>query len=310
MRLAVVVPATDSPPTLNRCLGAIRAAREPPDELVVVDEPAGAGPALARNVGVARSTAEIVAFVDSDVLVAPDVFVRIRRRFAEDPTLGAVFGAYDDELGASGLVARFRNLLHHHVHARAPGPATTFWAGIGAIRRESVVNAGGFDAARYARPSIEDVELGMRLAAAGERILLDPQITGTHLKAWTLTQMLRTDFAARGVPWVELLLERRHLPTDLNLGWRERASAVLSLSTPVVVARGKLRGTAGCLIAFVALNRPFYGLLSRRLGVARAALCVPLHMAHHLAGAAALLVGPVSYAIRRRRQTPGERPIP
>jgi transposase len=33
-------------------------------------------------------------------------------------------------------VSRFRNLLHHHTHTTHPGPACTFWAGCGAVRRE------------------------------------------------------------------------------------------------------------------------------------------------------------------------------
>ncbi len=36
MRLTLVGPATDDPPTLHRCLEAVRAASDPPDEVVVV----------------------------------------------------------------------------------------------------------------------------------------------------------------------------------------------------------------------------------------------------------------------------------
>ena len=35
--IAAVVPATDRPPTLERCLAAIRDADRAPDEIVVVD---------------------------------------------------------------------------------------------------------------------------------------------------------------------------------------------------------------------------------------------------------------------------------
>ena len=215
--LTAVVPATDAPATLARCLVAIRAAAEAPEELIVVSEPAGVGPAAARNDGAARAQGDVLVFVDSDVVVAPDAFSLIRRRLG-DPELTAVFGAYDDRPEAPGLVSRFRNLLHHHVHARAAGPAETFWAGLGAVRRDAFLAAGGFDAARYPRPSIEDVELGLRLHAAGGRITLDPAIRGTHLKRWTVASMVGTDLRRRGAPWVELLLEHRSAPTHLNLG--------------------------------------------------------------------------------------------
>ncbi len=134
----------------------------------------------------------------------------MREAFAADASLVALFGAYDDAIGI-GTVADFRNLLHRLVHLRSAGSAETFWAGLGAVRRRDFDAAGGFDESRYPRASIEDVELGLRLAARGP-MLLDPAVTGTHLKRWTLTSMVRTDFGRRGVPWTRLVLERRRAP--------------------------------------------------------------------------------------------------
>jgi GT2 family glycosyltransferase len=181
--LAAVVPATDAPPTLERCVRALQAGARSPDELIVQRGPAGAGPAAARNAGVARSRGELLVFVDSDIEIHADALARIERRFAEDPGLTAVFGAYDDDPAAAGFTSRFRNLLHHHVHASAAGPAETFWSGLGAVRREAFEAVGGFDESRFPLASIEDVELGLRLRRQGERIVLDPEIRGRHLKA-------------------------------------------------------------------------------------------------------------------------------
>ena len=298
--LAAIVPATDDRPTLGSCVDAITSSEQAPEEVIVVREPRDLSVAAARNRGVARSTADIVVFVDSDVIVAPDAFARLRKHFEFDPELTAVFGSYDDELATTGLAARFRNLLHHHVHTRSAGPAETFWAGLGAVRRDAFEQAGGFDEARYPRPSIEDVELGIRLVDAGARIRLDPEIRGTHLKEWTPWQMVKTDFAARGVPWVHLLLERREVPATLNLGWRERVSAVSAVLAAILAVRGRFVGAAACAGALVALNRPFYRVLRRRLGGRDAFLCIPLHVAHHVAGAAAVPAGLLTYLARRR----------
>ena len=70
--LAVVVPAADRPASLERCLSALGAGSCVPDELVVQQGPAGAGPAAARNLGAAATRAEVLVFVDSDVEVRPD----------------------------------------------------------------------------------------------------------------------------------------------------------------------------------------------------------------------------------------------
>jgi GT2 family glycosyltransferase len=300
VRLAAVVPATDQPPTLERCLAAIRTADEPPAEVIVVEDAAQPGPAAARNAGVARTDADVVVFVDADVEVHRDAFARIRRVLEEDPGLGAVFGSYDDTPAAPGLVSGFRNLLHHHVHQAGAGPASTFWAGLGAIRRDVFEAHHGFDADRYPDASIEDIELGCRLAAAGVRIELDPALLGTHLKQWTLGSMIETDYFRRGAPWVALLLGTEASRSALNLGWRHRASAAATGFGVVALARGHGRAALAALGVLVVLNRDFYALLLRRQGPVGTAVGLGLHVLHHATGIAAVPAGVLLYVRERR----------
>ena len=300
-RLTAIVPATNDPPTLERCVAAIRAAEEPPEELIVVDSADGAGPAAARNEGAARADGDILVFVDADIVAHPDAFLLIRGAFEADPGLTALFGSYDDEPEAPGVVSGFRNLLHHHVHQSGAGPASTFWAGLGAVRRDAFVAAGGFDADRYLVPSVEDIELGLRLAGRGARIRLDPSIQGMHLKAWSLSEMVHTDFARRGVPWAELLLERGTLPAALNLGWRHRLSAFAAVSGVAALILGRSRVVAGSAVALVGLNASFYALLLRRRGRVAAAAGVGLHAVHHLTGTAAFATAVAARGVSRLR---------
>lgn len=300
-RLTVIVPATNSPATLARCLDAIAASTRPPAETVIVREPAFAGPAEARNAGAAQATGDVLVFVDADVLVHPDAFERLHAHFARDDAPDAVFGSYDDRVATTRLAAAFRNLLHHHVHTRSPGPADTFWAGLGAVRANVFATAGGFDALRFDRPSIEDVELGMRLSDAGASIELDPNVRATHLKNWTVMQMLRTDLFERGVPWIMLLAERRRAPSSLNLGLRERLSVLASGAAVVSLLRRRPRRVAVAAAALVALNLPLYRVLLRTLGAWRAVACVPLHAGHHLAAALAVPLGLIRHVCNRVR---------
>jgi glycosyltransferase involved in cell wall biosynthesis len=293
VRLSAIVPATDAPPTLARCLAAIAAADDPPEEVIVLDEAGGPGPAAARNEGARRATGDVLVFVDADVEPHRDAFTRVRAAFAADPGLDALFGAYDDDPADPGLVSRFRNLLHHHVHLEGAGPAETFWAGLGAIRRSAFP---GFDAERYRAASVEDVELGLRLSAGGARIVLDPHVQGRHLKGWTLATMIHTDFARRGLPWAELVLEHRRGSTTLNLGARHRLSALAALG--LLDRRLRLASAAVLLV----LNRRFYALLLRREGPARAAAGVGLHAVHHLTGVAAAATA-LGRSVRGRRAT-------
>ncbi len=291
MRLTAIVPATDAPSELRRCLAAIRGAENPPEELIAVETAARPGPAAARNEGAARAGGDVVVFVDADVLPRADAFTRIRDAFAVDPDLVAVFGSYDDSPEAAGAISGFRNLLHHFVHQSAAGPATTFWAGLGAMRLDTFREAGGFDSERYTEPSIEDIELGTRLAASGARMQLDPAIQGTHLKRWTLPKMIQTDFRRRGVPWVALLASNGVAPVGLNLGWRHRLSALACIALVGSLAARRPRATVAAVGVLVALNARFYGLLLRRRGPTQAAAGVGLHVLHHLTAVCAVPAG-------------------
>ena len=307
-RVAVVIPATDAAPSLGRCLTSLAAAADGPDEVVIVDEPS-MSVVEARNDGARRASAEILVFIDSDVLVHSDAFTRIRAAFAADRDLAGVIGSYDDSPTADGAISGFRNLLHHHVCVTGSGPVSTFWTGLGAIRRDAFESASGFDddlrwprRCRDQRDFMADVSLGIRLAEAGHRIVLDPRIQGTHAKRWTLSQMVYTDFLLRGVPWVRLLLRRRYAPVYLNLGWRHRISALLSLLSIGALFRRHTSRFAAMLTTLVVLNRPFYMLLLRRRGPAQAVAGIFVHMIHHLASFASLFAG---IAIHLSERSPG-----
>lgn len=288
--LSVVVPATDAPPTLQRCLDALAASHDQPDEVVVVAD-RGLSASAARNRGAAQATGDVVVFVDADVEVHLEALGRIRRTLDAEPRLRAVFGSYDDSPAHRSVVSAFRNLLHHHVHHRSAGPAETFWTGLGAVRRDVFLAVGGFDEARYPHPSIEDIELGDRLRAAGHAVALDPAIQGTHLKVWTLRSMVATDFTRRAVPWVSLQVRERRLSGTLNCGWRHRLSAAATVLAVVAAALALVPLVAAGVAALVGLNAGFYALLLRRLGPAQAAAGVALHGLHHLVAVAAVPVG-------------------
>jgi GT2 family glycosyltransferase len=288
--LSVVIPATDSPETLASVVAAIRASDGPPEELIVVERPPHIGPAAARNLGSSRATGDVLVFVDADVEVHGDAFQRIRDAYESDPELVAIFGSYDDDPRATGVVSTFRNLLHHHVHHEGAGPVTTFWAGLGAVRREAFAAVGGFDEKRYPQPSVEDIELGMRLHAGGARILLEPSIQGKHLKRWTLLKMTETDLLRRGVPWLRLIIERRSLSSSLNLGPRHLVASGATVLFVLSLQRRDAKAAAALMMLLLVLDRHFYVLLARRGGPRVAAAGPLLHLAHRLTSAAAIPV--------------------
>jgi glycosyltransferase involved in cell wall biosynthesis len=294
----VIIPATDRPKTLERALRAIKAADDPPEQVIVIDRPVHLVSSAARNLGARRAAGEILVFVDADVEVHRDAFARIRAAFDVDPQLTAVFGSYDDEPGGGSVVSDFRNLLHHHVHHEGAGAVGTFWTGLGAIRRDAFLGHGGFD---EQVAWIRDIELGMRLSQDGNVIVLDPSIQGKHLKQWTLASMVETDLLRRGVPWLRLIFEGQGASDTLNLKWRHRVASGASVLLVAGLARRNLRLTSVALASLLAVDRDFYTLLLRRGGFRMLAAGVPLHVLHRLTAVAAVPVALTGHFLDRQR---------
>ena len=111
------------------------------------------------------------------------------------------------------------------------------------IRREVFLDFGGFDPRLYPRPAIEDIELGYRLTRAGHRIVLARDVLATHMKRWTLAEMVRTDIFRRGVPWMLLIKRTGTVETDLNVKADQKACVALTGLTLLAAACSR-RGPA------------------------------------------------------------------
>jgi hypothetical protein len=247
-----------------------------------------AGPAAARNHGAASATGDILFFCDSDVLVPLDFFGHLSAALARHPQAAGIIGSYDERPEYPGAVSQYRNLLHHFAHQQNPGPSATFWTGCGALRRSVFSACGGFDTVRYPRPSIEDVELGLRLTNAGHLLVLEPSLQVTHLKHWRPLALLRTDLLDRAVPWSRLLLtgEARAAGLQSAAGMQAAvgASGVLLLCLGAA-AFAPLAATAVAACAaslFLFLNRKFYRFLSKLRGPRFLLAAIPWHFLHHL----------------------------
>jgi len=306
--VAIVIPAYNAAHLLPQVLDAARAAAG--DGRILVVDPGStdataavaerhgaevirlaerAGPARARNVGVAHVDEDVVLFVDSDCVPHPDVVERVREAFAADPQLVSLTGSYDDDPPEPGFFSQYMNLRHHLTHQQANREQATFWAGCGAVRREAFLAVGGFDPERYPRPQVEDIELGYRLREKGAT-RLDPDLQVKHLKRWTMQNVVYTDIVERGVPWTELMLEQGEVANDLNLRPAQRVAAALApllLCSVAWLPAALLLGLPGQALAAAALiavgaflQRGLVRAFARLRGVRFAAAAFLFHQIH------------------------------
>ncbi|MCF6158967.1 MAG: glycosyltransferase family 2 protein [wastewater metagenome] len=238
--VSVIIPSYNCSQFLPQCLNAIKSSDYSPYEIIVVDDAStddspkiacGAGvnvihmdkqsgPGAARNAGAQHANGEIYFFVDSDVVINKNSIRCMVSKFTEHPEVGAMFGSYDKQPSAPNFLSQYKNLFHHFIHQTSYNEANIFWAGCGAVRKEVFREVGGFNTVQYTKPSIEDVELGLRISRIskqGYRILLIKELQVKHLKRWGVYSLLYTDIFCRAIPWTNLILTSQKMPKGLNL---------------------------------------------------------------------------------------------
>ncbi len=334
LKISVIVPMYNAERLIDRCLAPLVAMRErgEVDEIIVVDDGATdrsadhvrrhasvrlvamdrqGGPGAARNRGAEIATGTHLWFVDSDVVVADDAG-RVLRATLQRTGAHAVIGSYDDRPAAPNFLSQYKNLVHHYYHHRGKQQASTFWGGCGAVERALFLKLGGFDAKRYRYPSIEDIELGYRLGDSGARIVLEPGFQGTHLKEWRFVNLVHTELFRRALPWSRLMLARKDVTDDLNLGMRERVRAVLTLATVAGVFAWGLGWLNGWLLlalvaVLLAANAGFLEFFVRMRGPFFAARAFLFHQLYYIYSSAAFALATIEhyYLALIRRRTAG-----
>jgi glycosyltransferase involved in cell wall biosynthesis len=321
---SVIIPVHNGGPYFRTCLSKLAEAVPEATEIIVVADgdtdgswrlaneygakviriPESGGPARARNLGARAAQGDILFFVDADVAVCPEAIGYVINIFQEHPYLAALIGSYDDAPGSPNFLSQYRNLLHHYVHQTGSEEAFTFWGACGGIRREIFLAIGGFNE-HYRRPSIEDIELGYRLKAAGYRIRLCKMLQVKHLKNWDAVSLLRADFFYRALPWTELILRNGKLTNDLNLQVSSRVSAMLAygiLGCLVMAWQwlGFLAIAVVCALFLFVLNSGLYRFLARKQGFWFALRSIPWHWLYYLYSGLAFAIGTIRHLSQKR----------
>jgi mycofactocin system glycosyltransferase len=258
--VTVVVPVRDRAAGLDRLLAALGgqvgvivvddASRDPGSVARVVAShqarllalARNVGPAGARNAGLALVTTPFVAFVDSDVVVAPEAIALLLRHFAH-PGVALVAPRVRGLPPAGGRV----NWLSRYEDARAaldlgarpglvrPRCAISWVPSACLLGRRDALGAGFSDGMRVA----EDVDLVWRLAEAGWLVRYEPAASAGHDHRTSLRPWLaRRAFYGTGAHD----LARRHAgavaPAVLNLPTAAASVALVAgrLWSPPVVA--------------------------------------------------------------------------
>lgn len=317
--LSLIIPVHNGASTLRVCLERAFASSYSDFEVIVVDDCSSdnsaqiasafpckiislkknVGAGVARNIGIKRSTGQVLYFLDADTMVMPDTLARAAQTFQNHPEYAALFGSFEKESIPDNFVSTYKNLRHHYTHQTAGEEAASFCGGFGAVRREAFFKVGGFDPRwRY----MEDMDLGYRLHRAGYRIFLDKDVRSIHMKGYTLIGLIRSDMLDRAVPWTRLMLDKGIFQNDLNTKTNNVASVPLSFALLASLAWPRMWPAAVILaLALVFLNRDFLGFLNRERGFWFAAKSAAMCWLGYLYSGVGAAMGACGYAVDRLR---------
>src|SRR5690606_26413326 len=243
--VSVVIPNYNYAATLGPCIRAVQAQTYPNLEIVVADDcstdnsveiarslgarvvrtPGNSGQAVARNLGAAKARGEILFFVDSDLVLAPDAVANAVELLQADPRTGAVCGLNDpDPLIRDGRLKEYRALQYHYWSLTPDGIVPVLFSAMFAVRADVFAELGPFDPRlRWS----EEFEYGHRISRR-YHIRLSERVRGRHDPDATLGGLLRKLFH-RGRVRVPLYAQTRRFARGFETGPRALGSVAALL---------------------------------------------------------------------------------
>ncbi|MBC7808076.1 MAG: glycosyltransferase [Akkermansiaceae bacterium] len=173
MKISVVIGTRNRGPLIEATLKSILEGKRPPDELIVADQSDAdttraavelftekytavryiktdtRGVCIARNIGMAAASGEVIAITDDDVVVCDDWLERIEQEFLSYPDLAMYFGTV---IPPSTYDYKTEFIPHTILPTKRPvkwyeGCALMGMGANMALRRSTVESIGGFDPA-------------------------------------------------------------------------------------------------------------------------------------------------------------------
>jgi GT2 family glycosyltransferase len=234
--------------------------------------------------------------------VAGGALERIAGDFA-DASVAAVVGLFSPGIPYADFASNYKNLWMRFTYERMPRRNIgLFYTSVAAIRRELFSPLGGFDENYRGASVAEDTEFGQRVWGAGHNIILDPKISVTHEKHYTLAQVLATDFLrARALTLMRLRKRGKPFFTSVPLFYQLAVPTIfLALGALIAYAAiGNWWLELVCLFllfTFYFLFAPWLTYLVRMRGIAFAAIAVLVQPVDALSVGGGMMVALIDFA--------------
>lgn len=263
-QISIVIPAFNASATIGRLLDSIHASTIRPAEIIVVDDGStdntaemsrqrgawvirqeNAGPATARNVGVANVRHERILFLDADVVLEPGT---IGVALAEMERTGAdvVNGIYSETPENRGFFPLFKCLMDRHLFSSGDLAHYPVFESRCALAKMRVFEeTGGYNERLTFRTPVENEEFGFRVSRRFRMVLSTDVRVGHHFPGF---RRLVDNYLWRTFWWMKFFLCVRKGLTDAAPTTRSTAAGVLlAPASALLLLASHWTPTAGCV---------------------------------------------------------------
>lgn len=275
MKVTVAIPCFNGAAHIGRAIEAILNQSRPADEVLIVDDGStdnsaqivrrypvrliphngNRGLATVRNTAIASASGDVLVFVDADAYAAPRLLESLMRGY-DGPEVGGV-GGQGIEANVQSRADRWRRAHASQSHGRRPREVDFLYGLCMSFHQDALREVGGFNPTF--RTNAEDIDIGLRLNAAGHCLRYEPEAKVYHQRTDDEASLKRTMaawYAAayrakrlnRAQPWRLFAGTLRRIVADPLIDIfviRDPALVPLSLSIGLIKLRALLQAKVG-----------------------------------------------------------------
>jgi glycosyltransferase involved in cell wall biosynthesis len=322
--VSVIIPNYNYASSLDLCIRSAVEQDYPPTEVIVVDDCStddsvakaaqhdvtvlstsqNGGVAVARNLGAAHATGEILFFLDSDVALTAGALRRAVELLASAPSIGAVCGTYEAKpLIRDSLIEECRCLQACYWRESSLGSVSWLFSAMCAMPSRVFKEIGPFN------PKLrhtEEVDYGQRLSR-NYQIMLTSEVRGYHDDDSQLIPLIRKIFR-RGRMRVPLYAQRRKFAEGFETASRAWASVFAFLGVAALTAPAFLGPVSWALPALMfaatlACDLGMYRFTATRRGLRFLPAFIALQFIFNLTVFSSIAAGAVQWLFSRRFRT-------
>ena len=215
--VSVIISTYNAGNTIEQCVAAVLMQDYPNVELIIVDDcsfddtvnrvakynkkliinETNSGISYSRNAGARVSSANILIFLDSDVVIQKNGVSSLVKYLLSEKNIKVVAGKYSENTQQLNFISDYKNMDLVYRTNMSTDYNISFTSFFFAIRKADFMAVHGFTDVftGFTAPSAEDTLFAYKLSGGENLVCLKANVFVDHLKTYSLISMLKTNFA-------------------------------------------------------------------------------------------------------------------